>query len=296
MPSRGERVESHARSGWKTLLWAAPQIFLACGAERDIIRLPRTSNGAFDHPHGTRFPIHAGRIFPSLTLKENNMNDKQRRRYERVLRAQDYISADATIFPTGSKGAQAFNKLKAAIAEVETLDASRETGARASKLGTLTRTDARERLRQSVSAITRTSEVIALDDPSFKGKFKSPRSNVNDQDLLAVARSFATEALASKAKFIEYDMPADFLDELNSAIEDFEAAMNQQNQGISTRKTALALVDDALARAEEELERCDIALRNKVTDGAKITAWDSARRLEHAPRKSKAKQSPAADA
>ncbi|HEX8921319.1 MAG TPA: hypothetical protein VF766_07560, partial [Pyrinomonadaceae bacterium] len=78
------------------------------------------------------------------------MNDKQRRRYERVLRAQDYISADATIFPTGSKGAQAFSRLNAAVAQVEALDASRETGARASKQGTLTRNDARERLRQSI--------------------------------------------------------------------------------------------------------------------------------------------------
>ncbi|HEX8920646.1 MAG TPA: hypothetical protein VF766_04170, partial [Pyrinomonadaceae bacterium] len=145
----------------------------------------------------------------------------------------------------------------------------------------------------SISAITRTSEVIALDDPSFKGKFKSPRNKINDQDLLAVARSFATEVLPFKAKFIEYDMPADFLDELNSAIEDFEAAMNQQNQGTSARKTARVSVDDALDRAEEEVERCDIALRNKVTDTAKLAAWESARRLERAPQKAKPKQSPA---
>jgi hypothetical protein len=224
------------------------------------------------------------------------MNDKQRRRYERLLRGQDYISTDTTIFPTGSKGTQAFSRLKAAVTQVETLDASRETGARASKQGTLTRSDARERLRQSISAITRTSEVIALDDPSFKGKFKSPRNKINDQDLLAVARSFATEALAFKAKFIEYDMPADFLESHNAAIEDFETAVNQQNQGVTTSRSARASVDDALARAEEELERCDIALRNKVKDTAKLAAWESARRLERAPQKSKAKETPAANA
>lgn len=221
------------------------------------------------------------------------MNDKQRRRFERMLRAEDYISTDTTIFPTGSKGAQAFSRLKAAIEEVKTLDASRATGARASKQGTLTRKDARERLRQSNSAITRTAQVIARDDPSFNGKFKAPRSNANDQEILAVARSFATEALPHKAKFIEYDMPADFLDGHNAAIADFDVAVNQQNQGLTTRRSALASVDDALTRAEEELERCDIALRNKVTDGAKLAAWESARRLERAPQK-KSLQQPAA--
>lgn len=221
------------------------------------------------------------------------MNDKQRRRFERVLRSQDFFSADATIFPTGSKGAQAFTRLKDAIAEVEALDASRETGARASKQGTLTRQDARERLKQGIAAIARTSQIIALDDPSYKGKFKPLRSKINDQDLLAVARSFAAEALPAKAKFIEYDLPADFLDELNIAITDFDAAVNRQNQGVTTKRSALASVDDALARAEEELERCDIALRNTTTDTGKLSAWESARRLERAPQKTKAKQAAA---
>ena len=224
------------------------------------------------------------------------MNDKQRRRYERLARSQDYISVDATIFPAGSKGAQAFSRLKAAITEVETLDASRETGARASKQGTLTRKDARERLKQSIAAITRTSQIIALDDPSYKGKFKPPRNKINDQDFLAVARSFATEVLPVKAKFIEYDMPTTFLDDHNAAITDFDAAVNQQNQGATTSKSARASVDNALTRAEEELGRCDIALRNKVTDTAKLAAWDSARRMEQAPQKPKQKQPPPANA
>ena len=218
------------------------------------------------------------------------MDDKKRRRYERLARSRDYFDANPNIFPAGSKGAQAFTRFNSAIEEVENLDASRETGARTSKQGTLSKRDARERLLQSVAAIGRTSDVIALDDPSFKGKYKSPRSNVNDQELLAVARSFATNALPDKTRFIEYDMPADFLDTHNAAIADFEQAVNQQNEGASTRKGARASIDDALARAEQELERCDTALRNKVKDAGVLSAWESARRLERAPQKQKAKQ------
>ncbi|MGB9180172.1 MAG: hypothetical protein WCB68_13150 [Pyrinomonadaceae bacterium] len=224
------------------------------------------------------------------------MNDKQRRRYERLVRSHDYISADPEIFPAGSKGAQAFARFKAAIEEVENLDASRETGARASKQGTLTKQGARERLKQSIAAISRTAQVIGIDDPSFKGQFDGPRGNVNDQGLLAVARSFADSTLPLKTKFIEYDLPADFLDKLNAAITDFDRAVNQQNQGATARKSALSAIDDALTRAEQELERCDTALRNKVTDPAKLAAWESARRMERAPQKQKAKQSSAATA
>lgn len=218
------------------------------------------------------------------------MDDKQRRRYERLVRSRDHISANTEIFPEGSKGAQAFTRFKATIEDIENLDASRETGARTSKQGTLTKRDASERLRQIIGAISRTAQTIALDDPSYKGKFNAPRSNINGEKLLAVARSFATEALPVKAKFIEYDMPADFLEKLNAAIADFEDAVNQQNQGATARKSARDSIDDALASAEQELERCDTALRNKVTDRAKLAAWDSARRLERDPKKQKAKQ------
>ncbi len=218
------------------------------------------------------------------------MNDRQRRRYERLVRSRDYFSIDGGIFPEGSKGAQALARFRAAIEDVEQLDASRETGGRAVKQGTETRSDARERVRRMVSAMARTSQTIAMDDASFKGRFVASTGKVSDETLLAVARSFAAEALPVKAKFIEYDMPADFLENLNAAIEDFEAAVNQQNQGMTARKSATGSMDDALTRAEQELERCDTALRNKVTDAAKLAAWDSARRMERAPQKRKAKQ------
>lgn len=218
------------------------------------------------------------------------MDDKQRRRYERVARSRDHISANGDIFPAGSKGAQAFERLKAAIKKVEDLDASRETGARNAKQATLIKRDAHDRLLQSVTAIARTAQTIALDDPSFNGKFKAPRKNVNDQELLAIARSFASNALPFKDKFIEYDLPTDFLDTLDATIEDFENAVSQQNEGAAIRKGAGASVDDALTLAEQELERCDTALRNKVTDPAQLEAWDSARRLERAPQKKKTEQ------
>lgn len=217
------------------------------------------------------------------------MDDKQRRRYERLARSGDYFDANPNIFPAGSRGAQALARLKAATDEVLNLDASRETASRASKQGTLSKRDARERLFKSVAAISRTSDVISLDDPTFKGKYRLPRSNVNDQELLAVARSFAQNAQADKNSFIEYDLSADFLDTHNAAIEDFEQAVNQQNEGSATRKGARASIDDALTRAEQELERCDTALRNKVKDAGTLAAWESARRLERAPQKQKTK-------
>jgi hypothetical protein len=224
------------------------------------------------------------------------MNDKNRRRYERVVRSADYFDANPDIFPAGSKGAQALTRFRAAILDVENLNASLETGASTSKQGTLSRADARNRLKQIVNAITRTSQTIALDDPSFKGQFDSLRSSGNDQELLAVARSYATKAPPVKAKFIEYDMPTDFLDTLTTAIADLDTAINQQNEGATTSKSARASIDDALTRAEQELERCDTALRNKVTDAGALAAWESARRLERAPQKQKAKQVTAATA
>lgn len=221
------------------------------------------------------------------------MNDKQRRRFERLLRGSDFGTAHAESFPADNKSGKALANLQTIITEIENLDASRNTGASHARQGTSIKGETRAFLHEQLAIIKRTAKVIGLDLPEVKNKFRLPSGNINDQTLLSIARSFHAEATPLKDKFIEYDLPADFLDALNRGISDFEKAINQQNTGAGARTAALHAIEAALVRGETEMERLDAAVRNKFrTDPATLAAWESAKRLERAPR-SKNAPSPA---
>lgn len=223
------------------------------------------------------------------------MNDIQRRRFERLARAASFGATISASFPASGKGGQALAGLTAAVADAENHATTRATNERIKQQGTASRKDARRAVQSHIATISDTAATIGLDHPEVRDSFRRPRANANDQTLLSTARSFALAALPLKARFIEYDMPADFLEQLNESIEAFEQAIDEQTSGASARLTANAALEETLKRGEQELEKFDTALRNKLrTDAAKLAAWESARHLERAPRSRKTAVTPAA--
>ncbi|HEX8491974.1 MAG TPA: hypothetical protein VF658_03975 [Pyrinomonadaceae bacterium] len=220
------------------------------------------------------------------------MNDKQRRRVERLMRSRDLATAQGG-FTRASVGGTALAAITARIEEINNLAAERSTTLRAAQQSTGNRGDARNALRARLFAIIDTAETAALDFPEFKDKFRRPSTNLNDQNLLGTARSILAEATPHAARFIEYDMPEDFLNVFGATIADFEQAINQQNASKSGSSAANLAIDAALDAAELDLERLDTALRNKHAANAGIlAAWKSASRLHSAPRKLKSPAPP----
>jgi len=221
------------------------------------------------------------------------MNDKQRRRFERLAHAANFGETVSASFPETSKGGQALARLTAAVAEAETHATTRATKQRAHQQSTTNRKDARLAVQTQVAAISDTVEAIGLDHPDVRDSFHRPPASSSDQKLLSTARSFAAAALPLKARFIEYDLPADFLERLNESITEFESAIDEQTTGANARLAAGVALEETLKRGEQELEKLDAAVRNKFRDdAAKLAAWESARHMERAPRRKK----PAGDA
>src|SRR5256714_4580928 len=134
--------------------------------------------------------------------------------------------------------------------------------------------------------ISDAAKPIGLDQPEVKDGFKFKGASVSDQTLLATARAAANASLPIKDLFIEYDMAADFHDVLKVKIANFEQYLSRQTAQMGERVAANASLESALRRGEAALERLDTAVRNKYRDDpAKLTAWESARRLERPPRR-----------
>jgi hypothetical protein len=216
------------------------------------------------------------------------MNDRQRRRQERAERVRDLAATLNAEFTDGSKGAQSVARLDELVERVTALDASHATNAREAHAGTTGKTEARGSLRKLLSRISETASVIATDDPSLKDKFRIPAGNPNSRSLLSTARSIQTEVAPHKARFVEYGLAADFLDKLGEKIDTFEQSANRQHTGVSARSGDRAAISAALDAVDEEIARFDAIIHNKFADDpARLAAWETARRLERAPRKSK---------
>jgi hypothetical protein len=135
-----------------------------------------------------------------------------------------------------------------------------------------------------LNAMTDTARVVDMDEPLVAEKFNTRPGKRNDEQLLSLARSYATDAVPHKQKFIEYGMVPGFVEDLNGLIQEFEGAVTQQDLGTTAVASTVAGIEVALDDAEEQFERIDAALLNRLKDNAAALAeWKSASHLERAP-------------
>ena len=213
------------------------------------------------------------------------MNDDERRRYEMFLRVHNFGEAHKDAFPAATLGREVFDNLSAVIDELRNLATTKFSSALAAKQGTSSKAVARDRLLRRLNRISDTARSMAITTPDLDEKFRMPRSNVNHQTLLSVARAFAADALPLKDNFIRHEMPADFIEDLEAAIADFEEAGEDQTRSTEERIASRAAIDAAIERGLNEVRRLDAIVRNKFFDDpATIAEWESARHIERAPK------------
>ena len=217
------------------------------------------------------------------------MNDTLRRRYEMLLRVQDFGVQHADTFPVTSRGRELFTELNAIIAEIEEKAAAQSSNERGTREGTTNRGEARTDLREEMESISDTARAMAVDTSGLEDKFRMPRGRIPDVDLINTARAFAADALPLKDQFIRYGLPADFLDSLNAAIEAFEQAINEQQRSKRSQISATSALDDAVERGFNKVKQLDAVVRNTFRDDfVRLSEWESARHTERAPRPSPA--------
>ncbi|MGB7923671.1 MAG: hypothetical protein WCF57_10545, partial [Pyrinomonadaceae bacterium] len=138
-----------------------------------------------------------------------------------------------------------------------------------------------------LEAISRTAASLALagTTPGLEDRFRMPRGN-NDQALINSARAFAQDAAPIAARFIDFGLPQDFIASLNTAITEFEQAINRQNTGRDTHVAATSAIDDALERGIKIVGQLDAIVRNKYADDKpQLAAWQSASHVERSPQR-----------
>jgi hypothetical protein len=221
------------------------------------------------------------------------MNDNHRRTYEKFVRIRGFGETHGSEIAPASLGHQLFLDIVTVVADFNRHAAAEASGHGDARQGTEIRALARASLRERMEAIVRTARALENEVPGIQDKFRMPRGS-NDRDLINAARAFKADAEPLKAHFMAHEMPADFLDELQEHIDDFEEAISDQSSGVGNRVAAGAALDEVIERGNDLVRKLDAIVRNKYANNAAVLAeWTSASHTERAPRRAKPEQPPA---
>ena len=211
------------------------------------------------------------------------MNDREARRHDMFGRVQTFGNANAADFAAGSKAAGHFASLAQIVRDLD-VEKARQDGGSATAKEVLV-----DSLRLDLQGIARTARAIDAGEPGFADRFRSP-AGVNQKALLTAADAFARELAdpAVAAKFVAYELPADFVADLAddiAAIRSADADMQSDDQtGVASTAAVGRLIREGMA----EVMQLDAIMNNKYARNPdRMRAWDSASHIDRAPRRAK---------
>lgn len=227
------------------------------------------------------------------------MNDRDQRRYDRATRVQTFGQENAADFAAGSKAKTHFANLDGLIVKLDDAKAG-QLPSRVSKETLL------DGLVIDFKNIARTARSIGLAENGFAAPYRIP-DNPSEaaitthadallarlEDQPADSAAVKTAKAALRARFVAYELPADFVANLR-ADRKAVADANRLNQGETQEGVEnTKLIGELLGQANDEITELDAIMYNKYTrQPEKLRAWQSASHVERAPQREKKTPAP----
>lgn len=220
------------------------------------------------------------------------MDSSETRRFDMFTRVRDFGLEHTVAFPSSSLGGQLFAEINIIIETLNTQAVAQASGLNASQQNTEGKAAVRDALESEMEMISRTARGMAIDTPGFDDKFRLPHRK-GERAWLTAAQTFHADALPIKDQFIAHEMPANFLETLDTLITDYEAALASGHQSTAKHVAASAAIDESIEKGIAAARKLDSIVRNKFhNDLATLAAWASARHVERVPRKAKPTTTP----
>lgn len=205
------------------------------------------------------------------------MDTQQQKRFNMFLRVQQFGVEHAGIFADNTYGGRLFVEIGQIVADMVRGVAGQNEGEKRAAVNKLTK--AKKALVEDLQAIARTGQTMTNEIPELVGKFKlvTPLSNA---DLLGTARAFAGFAEPYRANFIERNLPANFLEDLEADIAVFEAALRDRIAVFNQRTAASRAVRTGAKKGMDSVKQLDAVVRNTFRGNqVKLDEWKRARAL-----------------
>lgn len=222
------------------------------------------------------------------------MNDRDVRRYERATRVQTFGRNNAADFAAGSKAKIGFTKLDGLIRQLD--DA---------KAGQLPNRVSKETLVDSLMLdlknISRTAREIEKSEAGFAAPYRIPDNpaeiaiTAHADSVLASLEDQAGDSATTKAdkaalraRFVEYELPADFVANLRTDRDAITGTTQHNQVEDQDGMENTALIGKLLGQANEQIVQLHAIVLNKYTrQSEKLRVWQSVSHVERAPHREK---------
>lgn len=192
-------------------------------------------------------------------------------------------------FAAGTKAATFLTVIRKAATDTTGSGTTQASSDGDSRAGSQTKAELYDELYDDLQAINRTAKSMAHDIAGLDEKFRMPRSAGYGAALIS-ARAFLKDATPLKAEFLEYELDEDFLTDLADDIVAFDAAEDDQGEGLTERVGATRSIAEAIRAGVAAIRRLDPIMRNKYRNNAGTLAeWLTASHIERSPRAKKSK-------
>lgn len=216
------------------------------------------------------------------------MEDSIKRKLDKFEREEAFMVDNAADFGGATPGAVTAAALSAVIAEIRNLAAEQTSGASTAAQAFGNQNDALDDLIALIKKMNLAARGFDDEIPGSRDQFRMPR-NRSQQNLLAAARAFHSDATPLSAKFQEYGLAGTFLDDLQAGIDSVETAGQSADSNVEQRAAATGGLFDAVRRGTSLSRKLNSIVRIKYADNpAKLAAWTVASHLERAPKRTTA--------
>ncbi|HWA85362.1 MAG TPA: hypothetical protein VG710_04005 [Opitutus sp.] len=223
------------------------------------------------------------------------MNDRDQRRYDRLVRVQTFGKTNTGDFAAGGLAATQFAALDATVAQIDAAKAQ-QTPARVSKSTLL------DALLLDLRALVRTARAIDATSPGFSAGFVPPdhptEASIRTQADAFLARledqagdtdAQKTAKAAMRAKFAAYEMSATFVADLRADRDALQQAGESNVVETQDGVASTAQLGVLLTEGTAIVQQLDAAVRNRYARQAdKLAAWHSASHVERSAVRAKA--------
>jgi hypothetical protein len=216
------------------------------------------------------------------------MKDVITRKLDKFEREEAFMVDSAADFGGATPGATTAAALSAVIAEIQALAADQVSGGSSAAQAFGNQEDALDDLIAFIKKMNLAARAFDDEIPGSRDQFRMPR-NRSQQNVLATARAFKTDAASLAEKFIEYGLPGTFLNDLQTAINAVETAAQSADSNVEQRAAATGGLFDAARRGMNLSRKLNAIVRIRYADNpAKLASWTVASHLERAPKRTAA--------
>ncbi len=208
------------------------------------------------------------------------MDRRQQAEGERMNRVAVYLTSRLTDFDS-NKVAKV--KMPLIIQRVANISSQREAqiagGGNATQKSVVAKNQFQE-LLDAMKDVVAFATAMATDIEGLENKFRMPRSR-SRRNVIAAAKVFSVDAQAFKDDFVNYGLPATFIEDLLAKADSLEQTLAEQSSATETRVGAGSELDNELKEISALIRQIDPIIKMVYrNDPANLAAWTFANHIQ----------------